>query len=73
MYMVRMKMKDGRKLEIPFDCEGKTTPFNFVIHFLIYHIFYPREIEWLELYQDRIYCESYRPADGWFKKGEERT
>jgi len=68
MYLIQVRLVDGQSFSLPFDCEGKMTPYQFVTRFVLVWIFFPREIEAIELLKDRIYFESYRPKEGWYRR-----
>lgn len=68
VYMARVSLKDGDVHDVRFTCEDEIPPYDFVIKFVLTWLWSPAEVEGIELFQDEIYCESYKPAIGWFKK-----
>lgn len=68
MYMARITLYSGDVHDVPFTCENDVPPYDFVIKYVLTWLWSPSEVKSVELFQDSIYCESYEPAIGWFKK-----
>lgn len=72
MWRFRIKMKDGHVHDMKFSVGGVgLTQYDFIIHFLFKDVLDVHDIEEADLYRGMIYKESYRPREGWFKKGKQ--
>jgi hypothetical protein len=67
MYLAVITLKDGAGLKLPFDCDDRMSPYDFVIKYVIVWLFSTQEINRIELTKEGHYFESYTPKLGWFK------
>ena len=71
-YIFRVKLKDGREGDIPFEVKGDISPYEFVIKILFQWCLEKTLIEEATLFENGKYLESYNPEKGWInrQKGE---